>query len=413
MKTEATNIGVFGYGTVGQGLHNIIQRHPELNLHIRQIGVKNPEKQRPLAQEAFTFNRQAIIQDPAITMIAELTNDENEGFEIVKEALLAGKKVVSANKKMIAQNLGALVELQQQQGQTLLYEGAVCGSIPLIRTLEDYFSYEPIEGLQGIFNGSSNYILSKIFNEQVDYQTALTEAQEKGYAEADPTLDAGGYDAQFKLAIAASHAFGITVDPANIATLGIQHLSSFDENQARQNGQKLKLVAKAVHTGNGQVSLLVLPEFINPENRLYHVDEAYNAALINAPYSGPQTLIGPGAGAHPTGAGVLADLLAARNGYRYQYRKMKWQAPYVHNQSSSLRVYLGFKQRSVVDSLPFEGVDREVQGLERGSAIGRLKASDLIRHKARLEAEGVFVATIPDDQQAEQAQPRTLHEANA
>ena len=262
MKTEATNIGVFGYGTVGQGLHDIIQRHPELNLHIRQIGVKNPEKQRPLAQEAFTFNRQAIIQDPAITMIAELTNDENEGFEIVKEALLAGKKVVSANKKMIAQNLGALVELQQQQGQTLLYEGAVCGSIPLIRTLEDYFSYEPIEGLQGIFNGSSNYILSKIFNEQVDYQTALTEAQEKGYAEADPTLDAGGYDAQFKLAIAASHAFGITVDPANIATLGIQHLSSFDENQARQNGQKLKLVAKAVHTGNGQVSLLVLPEFI-------------------------------------------------------------------------------------------------------------------------------------------------------
>lgn len=215
--TTATQIGIFGFGVVGQGLYDILQAYPYLNINVKQIGVKDPEKERPLPREAFTFDRQAIIQDPEVSLIAELTNDEQEGFEIVKEALLAGKQVVSANKKMIAENLGALIELQRKQNQTLLYEGAVCGSIPVIRTLEDYFSYEPLYSLQGIFNGSSNYILSKIFNEQLDYRTALQQAQDKGYAEADPTLDVGGYDAKYKLTIAASHAFGITVDPSSIA----------------------------------------------------------------------------------------------------------------------------------------------------------------------------------------------------
>ena len=319
--TATTQIGIFGFGVVGQGLYDLLETYPNLNIRVKQIGIKDPQKERSLPDSAFTFERQTIIQDPNISLIAELTNDEEEGFEIVKEALLAGKQVVSANKKMIAENLGALIELQRKQNQTLLYEAAVCGSIPIIRTLEDYFSYEPIHSLQGIFNGSSNYILSKIFNEQLDYQTALTQAQEKGYAEADPTLDVGGYDAKYKLTIAASHAFGITVDPDSIATLGIHNLSSFDENQARQHGQKLKLLTKAVDTGGGRVSLLVAPEFVTEQSRLYTVDEEYNATLIDAPFSGPQTLIGQGAGGYPTGAAVLADVLAASQGYQYRYQK--------------------------------------------------------------------------------------------
>lgn len=395
--TAVTPIGIFGFGVVGQGLYDILQQYPRLNLSVKQIGVKDPQKARPLPEEAFTFDRQSIIQDPKIPLIVELTNDEEEGFAIVKEALLAGKQVVSANKKMIAQNLGALIELQRKQSQTLLYEGAVCGSIPVIRTLEDYFTHEPVQSLHGIFNGSSNYILSKIFNEQLDYRTALEQAQEKGYAEADPTLDVGGYDAKYKLAIAASHAFGITVDPNSVATLGIHNLSSFDENQARQRGQKLKLLAKAVDTGNGQISLLVVPEFIQETNRLYTVDEEYNAALIEAPYSGSHTLIGQGAGAYPTGAAVLADILAARSGYQYQYRKTQLNTPYVHNQSAELTIYLGFRERSALDQLPLETLDREVQGLERGAAIGRIKASDLIRYKAWLDEQEIFVATIPSE----------------
>ena len=406
--TTVTNIGLFGFGVVGQGLYEIIQNDNNLNLHVKQIGVKTPNKSRTLAEDAFTFDRQAIIQDPGISLIAELTNDEEEGFAIVKEALLAGKKVVSANKKMIAQNLGALIELQKQQGQTLLYEAAVCGSIPLIKTLEDYFSYEPIQSLSGIFNGSSNYILSKIFNEAQDYQTALKEAQEKGYAEADPTLDVGGYDAKYKLAIAASHAYGITVHPENIATLGIEHLSSFDENQARQKGQKLKLLSKAIDDGSGQVSLLVIPEFVTDQNRLYTVDEAYNAALIDTPYSGPQTLIGQGAGAYPTGAAVLSDILAAINGYRYQYQKAQLAAPYVYNPSSILTLYLGFKNRDSIDELPLESLEREIQGLNRGAAVGRIKASELVRYKNWLDQNEIFVATVPPDyEDGDTPQPET------
>lgn len=405
---KQTNIGLFGFGVVGQGLYEIIQHYDNLNLHVKQIGVKNTDKARPLSDEAFIFNRQAIIQDPEISLIVELTNDEKEGFEIVKEALMAGKKVVSANKKMIAQNLKALIDLQKQQGQTLLYEAAVCGSIPIIKTLEDYYSYEPISSLQGIFNGSSNYILSKIFNEAQDYQTALNEAQEKGYAEADPTLDVGGYDAKYKLAIAASHAYGITVKPENIATLGMQHLSSFDENQARQKGQKLKLVSKAIEDGSHQVSLLVIPEFINEESRFYTVDEAYNAVMIDAPYSGPQTLIGQGAGAYPTGAAVLADIVAAINGYRYQYQKAQLAAPYVYNPSSILTLYLGFKNRDSIDELPLESLEREIQGLNRGAAVGRIKASELVRYKNWLDQNEIFVATVPPDyEDGDTPQPET------
>ena len=409
--TTATQIGIFGFGVVGQGLYDILQAYPYLNINVKQIGVKDPEKERPLPREAFTFDRQAIIQDPEVSLIAELTNDEQEGFEIVKEALLAGKQVVSANKKMIAENLGALIELQRKQNQTLLYEGAVCGSIPVIRTLEDYFSYEPLYSLQGIFNGSSNYILSKIFNEQLDYRTALQQAQNKGYAEADPTLDVGGYDAKYKLTIAASHAFGITVDPSSIATLGIHNLSSFDENQARQRGQKLKLLTKAVDTGSGQVSLLVVPEFVTDQNGLYTVDEEYNAAFIEAQYSGPQTLIGQGAGGYPTGAAVLADILAARQGYQYQYQKAKLRTPYLHNQSAELTVYLGFKDRAALDELPLEGLDREVQGLDRGAAVGRIKASDLVRYKNWLDEQGIFVATVPPETDEADAQSRVPDEA--
>ncbi len=212
----------------------------------------------------------------------------------------------------------------------------------------------------------------------------------------------GGYDAKYKLTIAASHAFGITVDPDSVATLGIHNLSSFDENQARQRGQKLKLLTKAVDTGSGQVSLLVAPEFVTEQNGLYAVDEEYNAAFLEAAYSGPQTLTGQGAGGYPTGAAVLADILAARKGYQYQYQKTQLKTPYLHNQSAELTVYLGFKDRAALDELPLEGLDREVQGLDRGAAVGRIKASDLIRYKDWLDEQGIFVATVsPETDEAD------------
>src|SRR5690606_9927635 len=151
----------------------------------------------------------AVLDDPEINTVVELIDDADAAFEIVARALRSGKNVVSANKKMIATHLKELVEIQNQHGTSLLYEGAVCGSIPIIRNLEEYYDNELLHSVSGIFNGSSNYILSKIFNENLAYETALRQAQDLGFAETDPTLDVGGFDPKFKLAIVASHAYGL------------------------------------------------------------------------------------------------------------------------------------------------------------------------------------------------------------
>ncbi|MBE7179214.1 MAG: homoserine dehydrogenase, partial [Mucilaginibacter polytrichastri] len=203
--SKQITIGLFGFGVVGQGLVDII-RSKNFKLEIRKIAIKHPEKKRSLPAELFTTDRHEILNDPEINTIVELINDADAAYDLVKEALQKGKNVVSANKKMIAQHLEELVELQHQFGASLLYEGAVCGSIPIIRNLEEYYDNELLYEVSGIFNGSSNYILSKVFNENLPYADALKQAQDLGFAETDPTMDVGGYDPKFKLAIATAHA---------------------------------------------------------------------------------------------------------------------------------------------------------------------------------------------------------------
>jgi homoserine dehydrogenase len=168
--SKKLNIGLFGFGVVGQGLYDII-RTKNLNLEIKKIAIKNPGKLRSLPQELFTTDRDEILDNPEINTVVELINDTEAAFEIVSRALASGKNVVSASKKMIAIHLRELIELQEKHGTSLLYEGAVCGSIPIIRNLEEYYDNELLHSISGIFNGSSNYILSKGFLENLDYNT--------------------------------------------------------------------------------------------------------------------------------------------------------------------------------------------------------------------------------------------------
>ncbi len=388
-----TKIGIFGFGVVGQGLYNILQHYPNLGIHIDKIGVKHPDKERSLPADYFTYNRRDIIDDPHIELIAELTDDEEGGYAIVAEALKAGKKVVSANKKMLARNLPDLLQLQQIHDGYLLYEAAVCGSIPVIRTLSDYFGNEQLRSISGIFNGSSNYILSKIFNEHQDYATALKEAQEKGYAESDPTLDVGGHDAKYKLAIAAHHAFGITVDPETLPTFGIQNVTAFAEKQVRQHGQKLKLVSTAYRTANGGVGLLVIPQLVGKGERLYDVDEEYNALTIDAPFSGQQFFVGQGAGAHPTGSAVLSDIVAALEGYQYPGKAHEGLAI---DAEESIDVYASFNRDASVTSLPFQTVYSQAEGVEGRSVTGSVRLQDLSTRQEEIAEKGIFLALIGD-----------------
>ncbi|NQV75388.1 MAG: homoserine dehydrogenase, partial [Bacteroidetes bacterium] len=203
--SKRLTIGLFGFGVVGQGLHDIISTK-ELNIEIRKIAIKNPDKVRSLPETLFTTNANIILNDPEINTIIELINDADAAYEIVTRALKSGKNVVSANKKMIAEHLDELVKLQQKYGTSLLYEGSVCGSIPIIRNLEEYYDNELLHSISGIFNGSSNFILSKIANEGLEYSEALKQAQDLGFAEKNPILDVGGYDPKYKLIIAAAHA---------------------------------------------------------------------------------------------------------------------------------------------------------------------------------------------------------------
>src|SRR3569833_2084737 len=209
------NIGLFGFGVVGQGLYDII-RTKNLNLEIVKIAIKDATKKRSLPSHLFTTDRD------------ELINNTEAAFEIVSRSLSSCKNVVSASKKMIALHLEELIELQHKYGTSLLYEGSVCGSIPIIRNLEEYYDNELLHSVSGIFNGSSNYILSKGFNEGLSYDMALQQAQDLGFAETDPTSDVGGFDAKYKLVIAAAHAYGVNVKPDDVFNIGIQNLSSHD-----------------------------------------------------------------------------------------------------------------------------------------------------------------------------------------
>src|SRR5688572_18626954 len=199
MSRKNLTIGLFGFGCVGYGLYEVLHKTPGLQTTIKKICVKNPEKERPIAAENFTFDKNAILSDPEINVVVELIDDAEAAFEIVSTALKNGKAVVSANKKMIAENFQELLDLQQEYGVPLLYEAACCASIPIIRNLEEYYDTDLLNSIEGVVNGSCNYILTRLFQGNHTFPEALVEAQKLGFAESDPSLDIEGHDSKFKL----------------------------------------------------------------------------------------------------------------------------------------------------------------------------------------------------------------------
>ncbi|HUH33498.1 MAG TPA: homoserine dehydrogenase, partial [Daejeonella sp.] len=339
--SKKLTIGLFGFGVVGQGLYDII-RTKDLNLEIKKIAIKHPEKHRTLDASLFTTNAQEILNDEEINTVVELINDADAAFLIVSSALKNGKNVVSANKKMIAENLQELVAIQEEYGTSLLYEGAVCGSIPIIRNLEEYYDNELLHSISGIFNGSSNYILTKVFSENLDYATALKQAQELGFAETDPILDVGGYDPKYKLVIATSHAYGVFVDPKNVLNIGIQNLSAKDLQYAREKNFKIKLIPTARKINDNEIVLYVLPKLIKSDNFLYNVENEYNGVIVQAAFADQQFFFGKGAGGHPTGSAVLSDIAALRYDYRYEYKKHHQSISLAPSNNLVLNIYLRY-----------------------------------------------------------------------
>lgn len=319
--TQIHKIGLFGFGPVGQGTYQILSENQQEPLEVAKICVKNPGKKRSLDQSFFTFDKNELLQDDQIKLIVEAISDADESFKIVKEALEAGKHVVSANKKMISEHLEELLTIQERSGSLLRYEAAVGGAIPIIHTLDTYFGHEPIIELRGVLNGSTNYILSQV-QQGLPYEEALQQAQEKGFAEADPFLDVSGQDARNKLVIAALHAFGEVLKPEEVLTIGIDSLSDATAELSKKEGKRIKLIA-LLQWKDGRLKASVRPELVAATDPLFGVEGENNLMMIQGAYSGLQTQSGKGAGALPTGTAVVADIRALLQGKGYAYTKYK------------------------------------------------------------------------------------------
>src|SRR5689334_17365373 len=255
-------IGLFGFGVVGEGLYKALQQTSSLNATIKKVCIKHPGKKRNAPEELFTTDKDVLLNDEEINVIVEVINESEPAFEIVSTALLNGKHVVSASKKMIAEHLPRLLELQKKTGKSFLCEAAACASIPVIRNLEEYYDNDLLHSLKAIVNGSTNFILTKMFEESLSFKDALLLAQQLGFAESDPSLDVEGYDAVNKWVILLAHAYGIVKHPDEIIFNGIQNIQFNDSLVAKEKSYDIKLVAQAKKLLNGKVAAFVLPQFV-------------------------------------------------------------------------------------------------------------------------------------------------------
>lgn len=320
--SKKLTIGLFGFGVVGKGLYDVLHHTQTLQAGIKKICIKNIHKPRPVAQDLFTDDADAILLDEEINVVVELIDDAEAAFHIVRSALQKGKAVVSANKKMIADHFAELLDLQLTYGAPLLYEGSCCASIPIIRNLEEYYDNDLLSSVKGIVNGSTNYILTKIFADGLSFKDALLQAQQLGFAESNPALDIEGHDAANKLSILLAHAFGIIQHPSDIIYNGITAIREADAILAKQKQQEIKLVATAQKLNDGQLAAFVLPQFVHASDDLANVHNEFNGLVTESSFADKHFFKGKGAGAYPTAAAVLSDIAALRYHYKYEYKKL-------------------------------------------------------------------------------------------
>lgn len=340
MNRKEIKIGLFGFGCVGFGLYEVFEKTPRLQASIKKICVKDKNKKREIGEEHFTFEKNEILNDDEINTIVELIDDADAAYEIVKEAIKRGKAVVTANKKMLAEHLEELLSLQKKHNVPLLYEAACCASIPIIRNLEEYYDNDLLESIEGIVNGSTNYILTKTIEENKSYELSLEEAQKLGYAETNHLMDTGGFDAKYKLLILIAHAFGVVLKPNDIFNIGIDKLGELEINYAKEKGYKIKLIAYAEKSTEGKIKAFVLPKFIEKTDKLFSVDDVFNGIKTKSYFSDIQFFVGKGAGAYPTASAVLSDISALSYDYRYEYKKLNYTENLRVDSEIVLKVFL-------------------------------------------------------------------------
>lgn len=350
-------LGLFGFGVVGEGLYKVLNLTPTLNAHIKKVCIKHPDKKRNAPLELFTTDKTILLEDPEINVIVEMIDDADAGYEIAKTAFKNGKAVVSASKKMIAEHLAELIELSRQNQTSFLYEAACCASIPVIRNLEEYYDNDLLHSINAVVNGSTNYILTKMFDEKLSFRDALIQAQQLGFAESNPKLDVEGFDALNKWTFLVCHSYGILLKPEDLVFTGIQHITADDALQADKKDCVIKLVASAKKMKNGKVAAFVLPHFVKKDDQLAFIKNEYNGVVIESSFADKQFFYGKGAGSLPTASAVLSDISALRYGYKYEYKKLFASQQNELTNDFYVKTYVAFTDWSLVRKDDFESIE--------------------------------------------------------
>jgi homoserine dehydrogenase len=315
--TDMLGIALVGCGTVGGGvadillrLHDRVARRAGQGLALRRVVVRDPSKPRnpAIPRELLSTDLAAAIADPAVQVVVELVGGTTVARKLVLDALAAGKHVVTANKALLAESGHEIFEAARRAERAVCFEAAVAGGVPIIRALGESLAANQVTAIQGILNGTSNFILTAMAERGLTYAAALAEAQRLGYAEADPTLDVDGSDAAHKLAVLAQIAFGVAARPHEIERRGVDTLDPMDIRFANELGYTIKLLAEA-WTDGPTVALHVAPVLLRHTDLLAQVRGAYNAIAVYGDLVGETLYQGPGAGRMPTASSVVADLI--------------------------------------------------------------------------------------------------------
>lgn len=311
MENKKIKIGLIGLGTVGSGVFKTLQNFK--NVEVVKIAVHNKNKKRNiegLDESIITDDAYEVVNNPEIQIVAELVGGINPAFDLIKTAIKNGKHIVTANKELLAKHGEELFNFAEENNKVVLYEAAIAGGIPLIMPIKTILAGNKITKIKAILNGTTNYILTKMDVQGASYTDVLKEAQELGYAEADPTGDVEGFDAAYKITTLATIAFGKRIKIENVYREGITKISPDDMKAANEMGYKIKLIASAELNEDSKADVRVHPMLVPKTKTLAHIDYVTNAVSLSGHPVGDVTLSGPGAGEFPTASSVVGDILA-------------------------------------------------------------------------------------------------------
>jgi len=308
MEKNILKIGIIGLGTVGSGVVKVLKDFD--NIEIKSAAVRNLNKKRDVEVKNLTDNPFEIVNDPEIDVVVEVAGGCDPARELIKTAIKNKKHVVTANKELLAKHGAEIFDLANQYNVAVLYEAAVAGGIPIIGPIKTSLRANSFSKVAGILNGTTNYILTKMEEQNISYEEGLKEAQHLGYAEADPTGDVEGYDAMYKIATLANITFHKRIDVNKIYREGITKISAHDIKFADEFGYKIKLIGLAQKTEDDKLDIRVHPMLVPKSNMISNINNALNAVMLEGFPVDKVMFTGPGAGEFPTASSVAGDIIA-------------------------------------------------------------------------------------------------------